>query len=391
MMDPTVGRWTSQDPLDLEPDTNPYRYVHNGFPNATDPTGLYETDIHFYMTYYLASAVGLADKPTNVPQPRGEKPLSAAYAVAWFAQHVDDHPDTGPNQFKAIMDTSAQFYHFYSLELHIKRGDFKNRAKLLAALKALGREKQFVGGYFDTVIPIPVTSDSDEVKDLVKGAMAFEKSDATFGMVLHTYEDSWSHEGFQMPIGHAKTYYGGHAPDLPWLDPARAMEMAKRTYDQLEAYAAKRGVKNVKFTWAQIKPDIEALMGETLNKELSREDKARYRSGFQAEMGKPGLDLWTRDRHFREKAWQKAIEKRFRVDVEYRFNLHEPWSAREFADAMSKVKPPKGFIPTITSVDDFVKLYKPAYEKFKERVGIVGDEGWFGLLKNVYENLNTKD
>jgi hypothetical protein len=40
MFDPTVGRWISQDPLGLEPDVNPYRYVHNGFPNATDPSGL---------------------------------------------------------------------------------------------------------------------------------------------------------------------------------------------------------------------------------------------------------------------------------------------------------------------------------------------------------------
>jgi RHS repeat-associated protein len=34
------GRWISQDPLGLGPDTNPYRYVYNGPTNGTDPLGL---------------------------------------------------------------------------------------------------------------------------------------------------------------------------------------------------------------------------------------------------------------------------------------------------------------------------------------------------------------
>ena len=37
--DPSTGRWYSQDPLGLTPDSNPYRYVGNGPTNATDPTG----------------------------------------------------------------------------------------------------------------------------------------------------------------------------------------------------------------------------------------------------------------------------------------------------------------------------------------------------------------
>lgn len=40
MYDPTVGRFTTQDPLLLEDDTNLYEYVDNSPTNATDPTGL---------------------------------------------------------------------------------------------------------------------------------------------------------------------------------------------------------------------------------------------------------------------------------------------------------------------------------------------------------------
>jgi RHS repeat-associated protein len=36
---PPDGRWTNPDPLGLEPDTNPYRYVGNSPTMATDPTG----------------------------------------------------------------------------------------------------------------------------------------------------------------------------------------------------------------------------------------------------------------------------------------------------------------------------------------------------------------
>jgi RHS repeat-associated protein len=38
--DPTIGRWISEDPLGLETDSNPDRYVGNEPTDATDPTGL---------------------------------------------------------------------------------------------------------------------------------------------------------------------------------------------------------------------------------------------------------------------------------------------------------------------------------------------------------------
>jgi RHS repeat-associated protein len=37
-----AGRWLSQDPLGLGPDSNPYRYVGNGPTDGTDPSGLLE-------------------------------------------------------------------------------------------------------------------------------------------------------------------------------------------------------------------------------------------------------------------------------------------------------------------------------------------------------------
>ena len=39
--DASVGRWLSEDPSGLGPDSNPYRYVGNKPMNATDPSGLW--------------------------------------------------------------------------------------------------------------------------------------------------------------------------------------------------------------------------------------------------------------------------------------------------------------------------------------------------------------
>lgn len=39
--DPTVGRWLSEDPSGLGPDSNPYRYVHNACTIFVDPAGLF--------------------------------------------------------------------------------------------------------------------------------------------------------------------------------------------------------------------------------------------------------------------------------------------------------------------------------------------------------------
>src|SRR5260370_22280635 len=38
--DPVDGRWISQDPLGLGPDSNPYRYVGNAPIDSTDSSGL---------------------------------------------------------------------------------------------------------------------------------------------------------------------------------------------------------------------------------------------------------------------------------------------------------------------------------------------------------------
>ena len=53
--DPQVGRFISEDPIGLAGGINQFGYVGNNPQNATDPSGLYNIDVHYYLTYFLAT------------------------------------------------------------------------------------------------------------------------------------------------------------------------------------------------------------------------------------------------------------------------------------------------------------------------------------------------
>src|SRR4030095_1176890 len=52
--DPQVGRFISEDPIGLAGGINQFAYVGNNPQNGTDPSGLFDIDVHYYLTYYLA-------------------------------------------------------------------------------------------------------------------------------------------------------------------------------------------------------------------------------------------------------------------------------------------------------------------------------------------------
>jgi len=56
--DPQLGRFISEDPIGLAGGMNQFAYVSNNPQNAIDPSGLYEEDVHYYLTYFLALKTG---------------------------------------------------------------------------------------------------------------------------------------------------------------------------------------------------------------------------------------------------------------------------------------------------------------------------------------------
>jgi RHS repeat-associated protein len=101
--DPELGRYTTPDPLGLAGGMNPYSYVSNNPLTSIDPLGLYESDIHYYMTFFLAVAAGI-----NAEDAR---------RLALGAQYVDDNPLTTPMP-QGLSEASMKNNHDALLHYH---------------------------------------------------------------------------------------------------------------------------------------------------------------------------------------------------------------------------------------------------------------------------------
>jgi RHS repeat-associated protein len=68
-----AGRWLSQDPLGLGPDSNPYRYVYDSPTNGTDPTGQYPSSLLLWASLPLpllaAAQLPHVEPPVGRPSP----------------------------------------------------------------------------------------------------------------------------------------------------------------------------------------------------------------------------------------------------------------------------------------------------------------------------------
>ena len=80
--DPSSGRYLQPDPLGYPDGPDAYAYAGGDPVNRIDPRGLYEIDVHYYMTFFLGVTAGLNPEEARV--------------VALASQYVDDNPLTRP-------------------------------------------------------------------------------------------------------------------------------------------------------------------------------------------------------------------------------------------------------------------------------------------------------
>ncbi|MGH9873888.1 MAG: RHS repeat-associated core domain-containing protein [Pyrinomonadaceae bacterium] len=183
--DPQLGRFISEDPIGLDGGINQFAYVSNHPQIATDPFGLYEIDVHYYLTYYLARKTGCF---TDVQ----------ARLIAEYDQLADDDNDHAPGPLRS------------------------------------GRNVAFHA--FGT--PAQNAARAVELWDL---ATQGQGSLSHLGIFFHFFQDSYSHRAF---AGNANTGHGraGHSPDHTNGDPTKAMEMARATWDQLNHFGREKGM-----------------------------------------------------------------------------------------------------------------------------------------------------
>jgi RHS repeat-associated protein len=201
---PSDGRWPSRDPIREDGGVNLYALVSNDPCGKLDLLGKYEIDFHFYAIYYLFCAKCYSPED--------------AQTVAWASQHVDDDPATDPLRLGRRVAVGP---------------DGEQAAQTLANFHFYGSGPNTVTARNPSNLALQIST-------------ALSNGDfGGAGAFLHTFADSWSHEGFtawwsdlnrrtgggRPNIGHADAPEGGHAPDRPYNDVPRALEAALAIFD----------------------------------------------------------------------------------------------------------------------------------------------------------------
>jgi hypothetical protein len=150
---------------------------------------MYEVDVHYDLTYFISMMAGLNDMQSQ--------------SVAFFDQYVDENPDTLPFSWGNMPSTIKNYFNGTTKNYHfISREEATTRVMNAIASYAL----------------------------------------AALGTALHSYQDTYSHAGYI--DNHAKD---GHNPDKTYLDPGKALTMAKGTFILLrKANAFFNGIGDMK-------------------------------------------------------------------------------------------------------------------------------------------------
>ncbi|MBI1370441.1 MAG: hypothetical protein GC162_17535 [Planctomycetes bacterium] len=239
-----LGRWLQRDPLGYVDGMNSYQYTNCRPTVAIDSLGLFEIDFHYYVIYYLLRA----------------KCWSASEAdnVAGFSQYVDDNPATEP-EWTGYMN--RQCFHF-------------------------------PGSGPDSPT---VANDSYAYDQVVQACWNYEGGGygvtARLGAALHTYADTWAHDGFtawwndrlntvtgsgRPNIGHADAAEGGHAPDRPYNDIGRALDAARSIYDLIPDHCCTKGSSPM--PWEDISEDLRHSFNvRNIVINMSYDENVKYR------------------------------------------------------------------------------------------------------------------
>ncbi|MGH9928987.1 MAG: DUF6765 family protein [Pyrinomonadaceae bacterium] len=184
--DPQAGRFISEDPIRLAGGINQYGYVGNNPLNANDPSGLYEIDVHYYLTYFLARRTGCFTS-------------DEARLIADADQATDENDTTSPGPGWTAQQQKQ------NRENHdLQPGNHEGQRSPELWRQAMNGPTNYVG----------------------------------LGQALHFLQDSFSHEGFESDaVGHISRlhYYDKTDSDVP-----RALRMAGATWDALNQYAKEK-------------------------------------------------------------------------------------------------------------------------------------------------------
>jgi RHS repeat-associated protein len=165
--DPERGRFLQPDPLGYPDGPDAYAYAGGDPVNRLDPLGLYEIDVHYYMTFFLAVTAGLAPEEARI--------------VALAAQYVDHNPLTRPVDSGHLGSTVASVLH--------------NQARLLNYHFVLsGPDGRTLPQYRNARLDVGDSPQLANLLDAVHAAGISRNASLQFlGEYLHALADTYSH------------------------------------------------------------------------------------------------------------------------------------------------------------------------------------------------------
>ena len=243
VLSPPLARFLQRDPIGYWDGMGLYEYVSSRPTVYADPAGLYDSDVHYYMTYYLAYRCGLVGCKRSMTGGRG---VDVGQAVAWSNQFTDDHPDTAPPSL-------GRGFYPPSNQIHFPVSDATEHQNTVNSREWQDR--------YGMDVPSLGTSGDTVLRDSRSANRAYKRAGKTDfygkGVGLHSLQDSFSHEG----LGSAGQRHRGHGQDDPWLNDrskVAAMQMAKRTYDLFGKMMGDLGCPpcRCKEPWEKVRADV---------------------------------------------------------------------------------------------------------------------------------------
>jgi len=234
---PRTGRWISRDPSGESGGANLYGFVGNDPGGKIDARGLYEIDVHYFLTFFLAA--------------KSQCLLhSEANQIANADQGTDENPETMPGP-GSISE---------ALALH---DDWVNGGKK-------GMRQAWQNAVYHGLHP----NGSEFLETLRMNAFLGCKGDLTaFGAYLHHLQDSFSHAGYTNPI------YGHLFSPLHWTDKThndvgKAEAMVRATWSAINNFTRAKRCCDTPFDqswWPGIRQFLEAS-GGPFTREINDEE-----------------------------------------------------------------------------------------------------------------------
>jgi RHS repeat-associated protein len=213
---PSTGRFSAIDPFSPNQlsGANLYAYCGNDPINNSDPSGMYEIDVHQFLTRFLAEKAGFG---------------AQAETIGFQTQQLDAPGDSRSAMINDLPNHyNMEAYHFVSQH---RLSELWSSAYFWG--KPNGKFFEWSGEYFHAL-------------------------EDTYAHCTGVGDRNWDYYGSVTGLGHGPL---GHEPDHTWRDAAKGMKMAEEVYSKLIDFS----IVNGSYTptcpdWSSIAPQVEKFM-----------------------------------------------------------------------------------------------------------------------------------